>query len=458
MILVSLLKKDFKLFLIDANGQDLSEASVMERLQTIHPEIAMVSALSFEYAQQSHKTFALIKQVCPEAITVIGGVHPTLMPEEVIRDKNIDFLFLGHAQERIHDFLKAVLSRDEAALQKMPGIAFRQESGKDIINPVETFTADVKTMVKPDYSLIDLTHYLTTKDNLGSHHLASDKRTAAIITSYGCPYNCIFCANPILNNRKVAFRPIEDVLEEIEYLVRQYQVEQFIFTDDCFLLKKERVKALFTAFIDRGHTFSWKTTAVPAWLLDKELLQLMKKSGCTQISISVESGVPRVLHDIIRKPLDLKIVPQIVRTCKEVGIDLGANFVFGFPGETWDEIRQTIRYAEACDFDVVHFHVAVPYPQTDLYKIAKQDGLLPVGFDFKHITYTGHAQGYITTEEFTPEELMVLRAYEWDRINFRSEEKTKKIAEMYKLSMRELNQHRKATRLNLGIIKHNIAN
>jgi len=97
--------------------------------------------------------------------------------------------------------------------------------------------------------------------------------------------------------------------KKLDYLVGAYDVGQFVFIDDCFLYKRERAVTLFNEFIRRGYRFSWKTASVPAWLIDKELLLLMKKSGCTQISVSVESGVSRVLHDIIRKPLQLEIIP-----------------------------------------------------------------------------------------------------------------------------------------------------
>jgi len=147
----------------------------------------------------------------------------------------------------------------------------------------------------------------------------------------------------------------------------------------------------------------------------------------------------------------LKIVPGIVSKCRQLGIDLGANFVIGFPGETWEELRETFRFAESCGFDLTHFHIATPLPGTELYHIAKNRGLLPDNFSFFDKKYFGFGQAFISTDEFTAQELMVLRAYEYDRINFSTPEKIAKVAEMMLVDQEELREHRRQTRLNCGI-------
>jgi len=194
---------------------------------------------------------------------------------------------------------------------------------------------------------------------------------------------------------------------------------------------------------------------VSAWHLDDNLLELMKKAGCKAICVSVESGSERVLKKIIRKPMKLNIFPGIIKKCKELEIDIVANFVIGLPGETWQEIRKTFQVAEALDFDLCSFHIATPYPGTDLYKMASDQNLLPEGFNFKSPQFFGTSQGFITTNEFTPFELMILRSFEWDRINFKTEAKIEKIAHLMNMSISTLKEHRKQTRLKCGV--HHLA-
>ncbi|OQW92609.1 MAG: hypothetical protein BWK78_01205 [Thiotrichaceae bacterium IS1] len=450
LILTALLKEEFVFHIIDANGGNFDDKQCQDCLREINPDIIMVTGGSVEYHRQVHQTFLIAKATCPMAITILGGVYPTTVPEEAIKDHNIDWLFMYHAEARINQFLRLLLAKEIEKAKAFPGIAYRDESGSLVENPPTGYIGQVKTMVQPDYSLVDLRPYLyqETKDYQFNSGTAP---TAFIVTGYGCPYKCSFCASRFISGRVVAYRPLEDVLAEIEYLKREYQITNLIFLDDALVINRKRTKALLEAFIERQYNLSWKSINVSAWHLDDELLNLMKKSGCTQLTISVESGSQRVLNEVIFKPLKLEIIPPLVKKCRELGIDLGANFVIGNPGETWDEIRQTFRFAEECDFDVAHFHIITPLPRTHLYQICKEKGYLPADFSFTDPKFFGFGVGHITTEEFTPFELAVVRAFEWDRINFSSPERQQRVARLYQTTVEQLTEHRKQTRRKLGV-------
>ncbi|MHB9027017.1 MAG: B12-binding domain-containing radical SAM protein [Armatimonadota bacterium] len=449
LILTALLKEHFAFSILDANVADLSEAACEARLRELQPAAVLVSGFGTEYHRQYHACLAMAKRVNPAIVTVLGGVYPTTLSEEAIKDPHIDYLFLGHAEERVVEFLHLALARDTERLATFPGIHFRAAAGEIVANPVAGYIGDVQRLSKPDYSLMDLDGYLrhTGKE----YQINSSVVSAPIISSYGCPYRCNFCASHTISGQGVVYRPVEDVLEEMDFLRTAHDVRHFIFLDDCLLASRPRIETLLRAFIARDGAFTWKAVSVSAWHLDDALLELMKASGCTQITVSVESGSRRVLREIMHKPLKLEQIPPIVAKCKELGIDIGANFVIGNPGETWDEIRQSFTFAEACDFDLAHFHLATPLPQTELYEVARRQGLLPADFSFLDPTFFGFARGYITTDEFTPSELMALRAYEWDRINFNRPEKIEKIARMMCLTLDELQEHRRQTRRKCGI-------
>ena len=449
LILTALLKKEFDFNVVDANGSNLSEDECQKRINDIHPDIVLVSGQSVEYHQQVHTALAVTKKVSKNIVTVMGGVYPTVLGSEVLSDPNLDYIFLGHAEERVVGFIKLVLTGDRELLHDLPGVGFKDEKGNMRINPIRSYIADVKTMVKPDYSLLNIEPYLI-RDTL-DYQTSGHVRSVEILTTYGCPYKCVFCANWTISGRRVAYRPIEDVLEEIDFLVKEYSIEELVFFDDCLLMDKKRVQKLFSSLVERKYDLKWKAVNVTAWHLNDQLLNLFKESGCKQLTIAVESGSQRVLKEIIKKPLKLEIVPPIVKKCRELGITITANFVIGFPGETWEEIRTTFRYAEECDFDLIHFFIATPQPATELYQITKDQGLLPDDFSFFTSEFQGFGRAFITTDEFTPEELMILRAYEWDRINFKTPEKIKKVSEIYGVSIEELKAHREQTRRKLGI-------
>ena len=450
-ILTSLLKKDFDFQLLDANSEDLTEEQCLVRLRDLKPDLFLASGLSIEYCQQYTKAFELAKAAHPPCITIFGGVFPTLMPQETMLDTNIDYAFLGHAEDRIAAFLHAVAAADQETLQRSAGICFRDRDGNTVVRPVESYISDVKELVKPDYSLIDSYTYVNHKcqDILNN---SADGPNASIVTSFGCPYDCTFCASRTVSGRKIVFRPSEDVLNDIEYFLNNFGTKNFTLIDENFLADRKRVEGILGAFIDRHYNITWQMANVAVCQLDDDLLELMHRSGCTAIAPSIESGCPRVLQDLIGKPLAIhEKAPGMVRKCKELGINVTAHFVIGMPGETWEEIRQTFRYAEQLDVDLVTFHIATPYPKTKLYQIALRGNLLPEGFSFFSPEFYGTSRGFITTDEFTPFELMTLRSFEWDRINFSSAEKRRKIARLMNMTEDELDTHRRQTRRKCGV-------
>lgn len=451
-ILTSILKPIVDLSLIDANADRLTVEETKKRIADIDPEVVLITALSAEYHKAYHMLAQITKEVSSKCTVVMGGVYPTVLAEDVIKDKNVDYAMIGYAEERLDKLITYILEKNTEEISKFQGLVYRK-NGEEIFNPIHTYIGDVQEMVQPDYSLIDLEKYISYQDRNVSNFVAStNKRNVSIITSFGCPNNCIFCATRTISGRKTAFRKPEDVLDEIDYLVKEYDVECITFVDDSILTDRKRAEAIFQGIIDRNYNLELKVGTLAAWHLDEDILKLMKRAGFSRIGIAIESGCERVLHQIIRKPLKLEIIPPLVKLFRKYDILMTADFIIGFPGETWEEIRETFRFAESCDIDMCLFHIATVLPKTDLYYVAKEQKLLPEDFSFyDNQANFGFARGSITTDEFTPEELMVLRAYEWDRINFATSERRKRACRVMECTEEELKEHRKQTRRKLGI-------
>lgn len=451
-IITAVLKDKVELTVIDANINEYSVEEVKERLRESAAEIVLITALSTEYFRAYHAVAQISKEVLPNVPVIMGGVYPTVCPEHVIDDKNIDIAMMGHAEERLDYLLDLFEKKDYAAIKNFEGIAYREGDEKVII-PLKHYIGDVSQMVKPDYSLIDVDKYLDSeRRSIANQNIELKGRSVNIISSYGCPYNCLFCATRTISGKKVAYRSADDVLDEIDFFVREKQVETIMFIDDCMLADKERAKYIFNEIIKREYNIEIQITTVAAWHLDREILEIMKRAGVTKLGISIESGNERVLHKIIHKPLNLEIIPEIVSICRELDILMRANFVIGFPGETWDEIRDSLRTAEELDLDMIDIHIATVLPKTELYDLAERTHSLPENFSFfeDDINF-GFGKGNITTDEFTPTELAVLRAYEWDRINFSTPEKRKRACRIMNITEEELQEHRKQTRRHCGI-------
>ncbi len=438
-LLTAMIKDKYDVSIVDATRDDLTKEQFSEILEKERPDILGISVLTNEYAKAGHIASQIAKKVLPEIKTVIGGVYTmTSSPEDIANDSSIDYVVVGEGEYVFRELCNHINGKGDLPKK---GIVHK-ENGKVVNTGRADFIQNLDELPYPAYSKVDFMKY-ATKLQREDITRPRDIPYARIQTSRGCPYNCCFCEVGSISGKKPRYRGLENILGEIEWLMKDYGVKSLIFDDDNLLTNEERAKDLFKSMIERKYNLSWVIPALAVNRLDEEMISLMKKSGCELINIAIESGVERVLKDIIHKPVKLDYAKQMVGKIKQYDIDLIANFVFGFPGETWDEIRQTIKFAEDIDIDYVKLFIATPLSaNTELYRAAKQGNYLVDGFHFNQHLWT---DGWIRTEEFRPQDLKILRAYEWDRINFSNPEKRKKIAKMMDVSEERLNEIRKET-------------
>ncbi len=440
----------------DPNFMNLSEEDVSYVLKKIKPDLVGVTSCSSEYLNVSKLLTSIIGKTLPKTIIVSGGVIPTVMLEESMKDKNVDYWMTGECDVSL-PMLIDELQREKPELSKIRGLAYWQD-GK-IVKNENVFLDNLDDISFPDYSNI-----IGSRDmsKISIHDygnvifkyapvLLSKKHPFAItITSRGCPYKCIFCAARTVSGQKVRFRSAKNVLAEIDLLYSQ-GIREVIFLDDHFLANRKRVLDIMNGIIERKYDMVWRCGNVTAWLLDREILEVMYKSGCDFLLVSPESGNQYVLDNIVKKPLKLDKLPGILDMARSIGFSVMANFIFGFPGETWDQIRDTIKYAERLNVDMVNFHIATPLPKTELMEMCLRDKLLPGDYSSNISKYSGYGSGLITTKEFMPLELEVLRSFEWDRINFSSDERKRAVMKLNGITEEDLENWRMNTRRNLGV-------
>ena len=449
-LLKAIINDQAKTVVFDPNFKNLSERQVRAFLRKAKPDLVGVSSISTEYFKVTLHTTRLIRQCLPQAVIVLVGVIPTVMIQEAMKDKNVDYWIMGEGEESFPALIERIRSGSND-FSGISGLAYWQGS-KPVINKMD-FITDLDTVPFHDYSNVigaTLHDYGHIRFKYAPGLLARNYPAAVTITSRGCPYRCIFCAGATVSGKQVRFRSAENVLREIDSLYQQ-GIREIIFLDDHFLANRKRAIKIMHGILRDYKGLTWKCVNVTAWLLDEEILRLMYKSGCNHITVSIESGNQEVLTNIVKKPINLEKIPEKLDLAKSIGFDIIANFVLGFPGETWEQIRGTIRYAQKLNVDIVNFHIATPLPKTELMDICLKERLLPEDYLNNISKYSGYGKGLITTKEFTPIELEVLRSFEWDRINFSSPERKKSIARMNGIDLKELEDWRINTRRNLGV-------
>lgn len=311
----------------------------------------------------------LIKKKFPEKVIMLGGPHPSLLPKETLENcPGIDFIVRGEGEERLNSLIDYLEGKKKE--EELDGIALRR-NGAIIDLPSPKYIENLDSLPFPARELVPIEKY--------SEVLESEEKPATtLISSRGCPFHCIYCSKPIFGNIFRARSP-ENILEEIEFLKEEYKIKEIIFYDDIFTFDKERIKKLCQLFIEKKLNIRWKCETRVNFV-DEELLHLMKKAGCYLIGYGIESGSQRVLG-ILKKGITIEMVEKAVGMTKKAGIGVLGYFMIGIPGETEEELKETINFAKNLDIDFALFSIATPYPGTELYQIAKSMGKIPQSWD-----------------------------------------------------------------------------
>lgn len=438
-ILASMFDRErYKIKIVDANIDDWTEERFEDEVRSWGPDLVGASVLANEFGVTGHITCECAKRVSRSITTVLGGVYPTTRPNDAIKNPFVDYAIIGEGE-----YLFPALVRYLEGDAEFPteGLAYR-ENGRAVIQERSPFVEPLDALPYPAFELTDYERYA----HESFKHVVDAPRSlpyAKMITSRGCPIGCTFCQVEVISGKITRYQSAQRVVDEMEWLIEKYGVKAIDFLDDNFLGHKGRCREIFSEMIRRKVPVVWNAANVSSWFLNDELLELMKASGCQYVSIAVESGTERVLKHIIKKPVKLPHVKAMVEKVRSLGMDSTTLWVIGSPGETWEEIRETIRVAEWMDADYTKINVATPYPGTELFDMAVAGGYMSAEFDFDDLAW---GQATITTEEFDAAELTVLRAFEWDRINFTNPEKRERIARMMGITLDELQDIRRRTR------------
>ena len=441
-MLAAMIEDFCKVEILDSYKRNLTQEELSVEIKNINPDVVGITVLMDQYGKSGHIVAEITKQIDSDILTVMGGVYATVNPEFVVKDDNIDYVMIGEAEYSFRDLLNYLRGVDGVKINS--GIAYKSNDGVVINKGHSELIKDLNKLPLPAYHLIDYLSYADTYSDRKSVDAPMGYPYARIVTSRGCPFKCTFCQVPTIQGRYFRRRSIEHVLDEILWLKNEYAIKAIIFDDDNLYTNMKHAKQLFRAMTDGGLNLPWVSIATAVFRLDEEMIDLMYESGCRYIDIAIESGSERVINEIVKKPIDHKQAIRLVKYARKKGIFVSSNFIIGFPGETWDEILETISFAEILNVDYAKIFIAIPLKNTEMYDQAVEQNLLKD--DSAESVWT--SGGMLETKEFSSEDLTIFRAYEWERINFSDIKKRKKIADRMGISLDELSIIRKRTLLN----------
>jgi radical SAM superfamily enzyme YgiQ (UPF0313 family) len=347
--------------ILDANLLKLDYKGVKDAVAAAKPDLVGITTLTFN-APAVLQIAADVKQVDKRIITVLGGPHSTIYPDETLAFPQVDFVVLGEGEIVFVELLNAIQKGEPYPDLRSTGF---KRDGEAVIDRLFDFIEDLDSLPFPAIDLIEPAKYFSV--------LSSGKQTMVMMSSRGCPFKCIYCDRPHLG-RKFRARSASNVVDEMELYLRRHSINDIKFFDDTFSVDRKRVVDICAEIKRRNLNLTWSARA-RVNTVDHELLETMKDSGLTSLSFGIESGNQRILGNL-QKGITIEQVEAAVSNCKNLGIEVLGDFIIGNPGEKIEEIKETIRFAKQLNLDYAQFTIMTPYPSTQLYSMGLAKGIL----------------------------------------------------------------------------------
>jgi len=310
-----------------------------------------------------------IKKLYPNCIIVVGGEHPTALPENTLqKNDSIDVVVLGEGEETFLNLIECIDKNLD--YRNVKGIAYKNENGNIIMNERRTRITNIDDIPYPDWDNWSINEYIDhqqiTGVNLG--------RGIPILGTRGCPYDCTFCSNDRMWTKRFIMRSPKNLVDEMEFMKKKYNVTAFSFMDSTFIINNKKIIDFCEELIKRDIGVSYQLPAgTRCEAINQELVNFLAKSGLEKLSLAPESGSEEI-RNIIKKKINYKKFIEVVKMLSKSKISVGCFIVIGFPEDNKKTIWQTIQLIfklAALGVDDITVSQFTPYPGSVLY-----DGLV----------------------------------------------------------------------------------
>jgi anaerobic magnesium-protoporphyrin IX monomethyl ester cyclase len=342
---------------VDAMTNHIDDKALAERLRQLNPDAVLATAIT-PMIYQAQKTLQIAREVNPAVRTILGGIHPTFMYQQVFAEAPwIDYIVRGEGEEVAVELLSAIRDgTDRERRREIRGIAFLDD-GQVVATPARPPIANLDDLT-PDWSLLEWDKYI---------YIPLNCRVAVPNFARGCPFTCRFCSQWKFW-RKYRTRDPKKFVDEIEVLAREHHVGFFILADEEPTINKKKFIALCEALIERNLPVTWGiNTRVTDILRDEKELPLYRKAGLVHVSLGTEAAAQLKL-DRFRKQTTLEQNKRAIRLLKEAGMVAEAQFIIGLENETPETIEETYKYSQDWKPDMANWNMYTPWPFAELFQ------------------------------------------------------------------------------------------
>lgn len=349
---------------IDILARGMSLTEVIDRIKSSQTTLVGISATSAQLPGSLQLATRIKEQFDSGVCVGIGGPHVSADTEFTERFDVFDFALIGEGEKTFADM---VLSAKNGSHIK--GVYY----GENI--------DDLDSIPFPGRHFVNSgDYYIETYGN----------RFVTMHTARGCPFNCSFCSNPV-GTRTTRMRSSQNVVDEIEYCIKEFNIDHVLFTDDTFTLNMGRTTEICEGILQRRLGLSW-SCETRAGLVDRSLLELMHRAGCREISFGVECGNEEIREKVLHKRVSNADLILAFTECHRAGIEANAFCMLGMPGETRKHMLETLRFVSKIKPDIMGLHQTVLFPGSDLFNQAVDEGKITADI------WDRYARGEITEQ------------------------------------------------------------
>lgn len=368
----------FSVKIIDADAEDWSPEHTAERIAECDPLLVGIIVLGTNPSASStpkmtvvRETVTALRKRSPEVKILLGGLHPSALPERTLKEEDVDFVCQGEGFYTILHLLELLRSGKKTDTYNIDGLWYKKD-GKIVSNPPAPVIKNLDELPFAAWDLLPMDKY-----RAHNWHCFDDLNSrgsyAVIYTSLGCPFKCSYCPiHAFYGKPGIRFRSPKKVVEEIDLLVQNYNIKNIKIMDELFVLREERVKRICDLIIQRGYKLNiWVYARVDT--VNEIILKKMKQAGVNWVAYGFESASERVRQGVSKKIQQEKIKEAIQMTC-DAGINIIGNFIFGLPDDDLETMQETLNMAKEYNFEYVNFYSAMAYPGSQLYSCALKEG------------------------------------------------------------------------------------
>ena len=359
------IKRDFYSLLTESHRK-IVEDEILEEIIKIKPELIGIGCLVTEVEEVINLS-KRIKEKLRDTLIIVGGIHASMYPGDLLfLDSPIDYVVIGEGEQTVNELVQ-VACKGGTIAGNVKGVAWFDgfKVQKTIPRPPIKYLDEIPF---PLYKKVDFNYYFKPNIYAIRNMLLS---TAFIFTSRGCPYHCSFCVNKNIqkimgSSYSLRSRSVINVVDEIEYLNKEFNIDGFYIYDDCFCINKHYTLDFCKEILKRKLRLIW-AAETRVNLVSEELIKAMKDAGCVQLDFGVESGSPEILKRL-QKGITVRQIRDAFQWCHKLGIRCMANFMMNTPGETKEDIEKNLALAKEINANYYNFTIMTPYPGTDIYE------------------------------------------------------------------------------------------